>query len=197
MGTGNGNGNGHFRVLTGDEIEAVLIQAARYGLPETRARWRALLLVLLNYGLRISEALAVRWDEVDWDRREITFHVLKRWKRAKDGTRRRQDVQSTEPLYPVVETALLACRGAGSTGRIWPINRRSAWRAFDLMCRRAGVPHYRVHDLRHTRATQIAEVSRDPFLVRDMLRHASVATSNVYVHRVNFRERMLQVPTVG
>jgi integrase len=43
-------------------------------------------------------------------------------------------------------------------------------------------PVYSFHALRHGWGVVIGEIRRDPVHVRDMLRHKSVRTSEIYVH---------------
>jgi type 1 fimbriae regulatory protein FimB/type 1 fimbriae regulatory protein FimE len=57
--------------LTAAEIEALV--AAAGGVGRHRIRDRALILVAYRHGLRVSELVALRWDQVDLDRG--TLHV--------------------------------------------------------------------------------------------------------------------------
>src|SRR5262245_49105989 len=74
----------HRRHLTPSEVEQVIEAAGKLG----RHRHRDATLVLLCYrhGLRISEAVALRWDAISFD--EAVLHVS----RLKNGT------PSTHPL---------------------------------------------------------------------------------------------------
>jgi integrase len=53
------------------------------------------------------------------------------------------------------------------------------------LARRAGLPKFRLHDLRHAVATRLLEAGLHPKIVSEALGHASVAfTLDVYSHVV-------------
>jgi type 1 fimbriae regulatory protein FimE len=85
--------------LTPDEVEKLLVAAAggRHG-----ARDRTLLLLIFRHGLRVSEAVSLRWDQVDL--KAGLLHV----QRLKNG------VPSTHPLRGPELRALRQLR------RDWP-----------------------------------------------------------------------------
>jgi hypothetical protein len=56
--------------------------------------------------------------------------------------------------------------------------------------RAAGVRVIRMHDLRHTFASHLYAQTKDLLLVRDILGHRSIATTQVYLHK-------LAVPETG
>ena len=82
--------------LTGDEVEA-LLRAAR-GMGRHGQRNATLLLLMFRHGLRVSEAIALRWDAVDL--KQGLLHVT----RLKHGT------PSTHPLRGPELRALRALR---------------------------------------------------------------------------------------
>ncbi len=64
-----------------------------------------------------------------------------------------------------------------------PINSRADWGDWCALLDAAGVPHYRVHDLRHWFATKLREEGVDAKVVSEMMRHSSVAfTVATYQH---------------
>jgi hypothetical protein len=46
----------------------------------------------------------------------------------------------------------------------------------------AKIENFRFHDLRHTAGTRLAEAGADVFAIKDILGHASIQTSAIYVH---------------
>jgi integrase len=46
----------------------------------------------------------------------------------------------------------------------------------------AGIENLRFHDLRHTAGTRLAEAGADAFTIKDILGHASIQTSAIYIH---------------
>ncbi len=62
-----------------------------------------------------------------------------------------------------------------------PSNLRN--RSFTPLLKRAGLPHIRFHDLRHTCATLLFSQGTHPKLVQELLGHATIAmTLDTYSH---------------
>lgn len=189
------------RYLVARELARLLAAVDRVVWPQNRARFRTLFLLLVNLGPRIAEALAVRAADVDLDAGAITFPTLKRWKKLPDGTRVRIPLTRTLPLPPALRAELelyVRVEGLGPDDRLFPRTRpKYVWEVFKRALHAAGLSrHYRLHDLRHSAGTYLADQTRDPMLVRDVLGHASIATSNIYLHTVAMREKLLAVPPV-
>jgi len=142
-----------------------------------RPRTRALVLLCALQGLRISEACAVRGEDVDLDGGRL--RVL-----GKGG------VDALLPLHPVI--AQLA---AGYPRRGWwfpargsnveardgrgPILARSGSSLVSQVMARAGVPGT-AHSLRHWHATAMLRGGADVRVVQTLLRHANLSTTAIY-----------------
>ncbi len=64
-----------------------------------------------------------------------------------------------------------------------PVGSRADWDDWCALLAAAGVPHYRVHDLRHGLATVLLEAGTDIRVVQEILRHASPDfTRRAYQH---------------
>jgi hypothetical protein len=191
------------RLIADKDLQRLLDEAGRYGQPQERARhpnrYSTLLAILATYGPRLSEALLLRWSNVDFNKKTITFPTLKQWKKdPATGRRNRVNASRTLPLLDDVVAGLLAYRKTAGPGEaLFPTTRRSVWRAFKIMLGRAGLDkRFRVHDLRHTAASRVAHATRDPVIVRDLLGHSSISISDVYLHAIDFREKLASVPPV-
>ena len=189
------------RYLVARELGRLLAAVERVVWPQHRAKYRTLFLLLANLGPRISELLAVRVAAVDLGLGAITLPTLKRWRTLPDGRRERIPLSRTLALSPELVAELdlyLRVEGLGPADPLFPRTRpKYVWEVFKRALHVAGLPRqHRLHDLRHSAATYLAEQTRDPMLVRDVLGHASIATSNIYLHTVNMREKLLAVPPV-
>jgi integrase len=51
------------------------------------------------------------------------------------------------------------------------------------------IENFRFHDLRHTAGTRLAEAGADAFTIKDILGHASIQTSVIYVHATDQGKR--------
>lgn len=66
-----------------------------------------------------------------------------------------------------------------------PLDPSTVSHAFTRILRKAGLPHIRFHDLRHTHATLMLKAGVHPKVVSERLGHASVAfTLDTYSHVV-------------
>lgn len=135
----------------------------------------ALILLCAHGGLRISEALALRWEDLDLSR------LLLRVRSGKGGASRTVHMSSslTESLARISGTPY---RG--------PVFRNAYDRAFadptiprnhlQVICRAAGVPYLGFHALRHTAGTRLLRESNNLQLVAAHLGHADISTTSIY-----------------
>jgi len=68
----------------------------------------------------------------------------------------------------------------GPDGR--PVHPRADWQDWCDLLGDLGLPHYRVHDLRHGFATMLLEMGEDPRVVQELLGHSTTALLQVYQH---------------
>ena len=153
--------------------------------------------------MRQGELLALRWRDVDLDGR--TLQVGATLQRTRDGfaftepktassrrpvaltraavdaLRRHRARHLEERLAAVVweDNALVSANEVGRPVEAGNLLRRSFWPLLE----RAGLPHIRFHDLRHTVATLLLAQGTHPKIVAEMLGHSQIAvTLNLYSH---------------
>jgi integrase/recombinase XerD len=149
------------------------------------ARDKALFATIYLYGLRVSEACALRRDDVDFERRRI------RIRRVKGGN------SGEKPMFRRLLRILrryLASRDDGDpalfAGRQGPLSKRRVQALFVGYALRAGFPetHRHVHILRHSIATHLLDAGEPIDFVKDHLGHRKIESSLVY-GRVSDRRR--------
>ena len=185
-------------------------EARRFLKAAENHRLYALWAVALSMGLRRGEALGLRWQEVDLESGRITIN---RALHRVDGELKLDNVKTEGsagvlPL-PGPLVAILASHhrrqlkerwAAGSswrdTGLVFttavggPIEPRNVNRMFCSLCKTAGVPQLRVHDLRHSCATLLFTMGVEPATVQKILRHSSIAvTTGTYVEVIEGVQR--------
>jgi len=146
-------------------------------LAHARGDDRALVLLGAHAGLRVSEMLALRWDDVDTRRRELVVT------HGKGGKPRTVSIGTT--LVAVLQD--LAVTGE-QTDYVLPYRSAfSAWRRLNLVCDRAGVPRRGVHSLRHSAGTRVVRETGSLEEAAHHLGHASIETTRVYAKWSNTR----------
>lgn len=151
---------------------------------------RTLVHLLLGSGLRIDEALHLRWADIDLERRTIT---VRRGRQGAPKSGRERTVEIFDVVLPLLRAMRIA---AGGNVLLWPSSRRGqkgaervrsesgVHRAFKAALARAGLSTtLRVHDLRHTFAGQYLTAGGDIYRLAQLLGHASVkVTEQTYAH---------------
>ena len=178
------------RILGLEEIRSLIENATEASRP--------LIAVLALSGLRQSEALALRWEDIDLQGRQI--HVRAQLARGAGGKRvplKTAGSRRSVILHPGLREVLVAHkaaetwqRGRGkaedyvlatASGRPW--GHRNAARAVYLAAEKAGIEGLRTHDLRHGFASWLIGEGLDPVRVSRQLGHSSPAfTMRVYAH---------------
>lgn len=126
-------------------------------------------------GLRVGEALALTWDEVD-----LAKSCL-RLRDAKAGSR-------TVPLGNAARVLLSSFERVGpfvlwGPGPKQPLSHWAVRKLWDAIRVQAKVKGSRLHDFRHTTGTYAAQTGANAFLVRDLLGHKTMAMTGRYVER--------------
>ena len=183
--------------LSTDETRRLLDAAAE-------DRLEALYVLAVHTGMRQGEMLALRWQDVDIEnavlsvRRTLTRRGGKiafgEPKTKKSRRSIRLTPQAVDALRAHLERQLRDMEILGDhyqdqglifttdTGApINPSNLRQ--RSFTPLLKRAGLPHMRFHDLRHTCATLLLSRGVHPKFVQELLGHATIAiTLDTYSH---------------
>ena len=165
------------RILTRTEV-ARLLEAARSG------RDFALYLMLYHTGCRVSEALALRWGDLNLDSQPPMLTVLQ----GKGGKGR--VIRLSDRLWKMLgelrppDAAQDGLVFATRTGR--PIARNNIWKSLRRRAQRAGIdrdisPHW----FRHAHASHALDGGAPVQFVKETLGHASLATTSIYAHARN------------
>jgi integrase len=165
------------RYLTGDELARLTAALAAYSDQSVSNIIRLLLLT----GARSGEVRAMRWDGIDlgagiWSKR---------------GSETKQKVDHSVPLSAPARMLLteIAAKQKRPLGTwVFPSNANPTGhvvtleRAWHTICKAAGITGLRIHDLRHSFASQLASGGASLPLIGALLGHSNPTTTARYAH---------------
>jgi integrase len=147
--------------------------------------------VLAHTGCRISEALQLAGERIDFDAGAIVFESLKKRKRG---------VYRAVPVPPKVLDMLEMVHGLRDRKRgakparpapLWPFGRTTAWKKVRAVLARAGVkgPQATPKGLRHGFGVAAIQAGIPLNLLQRWLGHAQLTTIAIYANAVGPEER--------
>lgn len=133
-----------------------------------------IILLFLNTGFRKQELLNLKWPDVNFDTNLI--HI----------TKRKANVPLHMPMSNFVRQILLKRKARHgeqvfvfqSSRKVKPFDFR---KGFETARKLAGLKDLRVHDLRHTFATDVLKKTKDINLVRELLGHKDLTMTIRYI----------------
>jgi integrase len=168
------------RYLTGDELARLTAALAAHPSEQAANVFRLLLLT----GARSGEAMSARWADLDLGAGVWT----------KPGSAVKQGVDHVTPLSGPARQLLSEIR-AEQTARnrqlgtwVFPSSDSSIGHVIDVaknwyaICKSAGIEGLRIHDLRHSFASQLASGGASLPLIGALLGHSNPATTARYAH---------------
>jgi integrase len=162
------------RYLTAAELARLLAALAA-----TRDQQAAdIVLLLLLTGARRGEVLAARW--ADFDLRSAIW--------TKPASTTKQKAEHIAPLSaPAIELLTELRRRSNSPVWVFPADsavghRVSLERSWEAICKAAEISNLRVHDLRHSFASQLASNGASLPMIGALLGHSNPSTTHRYAH---------------
>lgn len=164
------------------------------GCQEHRPESYELFAVLLGTGMRLGEALALTWTDIDFKTKTARINKSYRRQLSTTKTKKAREVALGDELYSILRR-LKASKMKEGKGKVSPllfhsaegdhIHQNSVRNVFGQMLKKADLPKFRVHDLRHTFATLALRAGTAVQMVSQQLGHSSIAiTMDVYGHLI-------------
>jgi integrase len=134
-----------------------------------------ILMWLLSTGSRLNETLQAKWENIDRDNRTWKIPVADA-KSRKSRTVVLNDAavfvlaecaEITKWLFPNPQTE----KPYTTVSRVWY-----------RMRKKAGIPEFRIHDLRHSYASYLAQAGESTITIAESLGHSDYRVSQRYVH---------------
>lgn len=187
-------GRREMRVLTAEQSRIFLSAALQ-------THYGPVFAVALTTGMRPSEYLGLKWQDVDWDRGTVSVvRTLERaaglWRFAETKRDRSRRIIKLQDWVLITlkdlrgrTTQQIGSSGADAVGLVFttptgrPIHSDKLAKRFKAILRKAGLPVIHLYALRHTSATLALAAGVPPKVVAEQLGHASAAfTLDVYSH---------------
>ncbi len=156
---------GRVRYLNMQELSALLTACSR------NKALLAIVQIALHTGMRRGEILALRWRNIDFPNRIIILNKTK--------TNERRIIPVNDTLLTVLKKLL----HSEDTDKLFPdISGDKVSIAFRRACKRAGVVHFRFHDLRHTFASHLTMAGFNQRTIQHLLGHKDPRMTSRYAH---------------
>ena len=171
-------------VLSLEEVKALLESSGNL-------KHRVLLMIAYSAGLRVSEIVHLKLEDIDSQRKLIHVHSGK-------GQKDRYTILSDVVLDGLrdywkaykPQSWLFEGQRAGESYSV-----RSAQKVFENAAEKAGIrKHVSIHSLRHSFATHLLEQGTDIRFIQALLGHSSVKTTEIYTHVSRRQIGMLHSP---
>jgi integrase len=169
-------------------------------------RLHALWVLLATTGLRLGEALGLKWTDIDLDARTaVVQRSVQRERRVgfmfvepKTGRSRRSVPMATGTVNALLAHHTRQTKERLAAGELWNdlglvfsnptgghLWATSLNSVFHNRLRAAGLPDLRIHDLRHTAASHLLTRGVHPKVVQELLGHSTITlTLDTYSHVV-------------
>lgn len=158
-------------VPSGEDVAAIMsaAQGTKDELPILLAVW---------LGLRMSEILGLRGEDVDGE----VLHIRRALVDEGEKSTKTYSSQRDLPLPDYISSLI----HAAPQDRIVPLTRRTLYCRFQAVCKRAGVQHYRFHDLRHINASVMLALGVPNRYAQERMGHATDnMLKTVYQHTMS------------
>ena len=162
------------RWLTPEEEERLLEESQGYlsnQLPD-------IITLDLNTGMRQMETLSLNWRKnVDMTNKVISVYDTK--------NKESRSIPMNDVVYDILSKRSRVVSVSGlvfNTSEGTMISPRNLVREFYKVRKKAGIPDFRFHDLRHTFATRLVQTGVDIYTVAKLLGHKDLKSTKRYAH---------------
>jgi len=191
-----------------DEVNKITASALfRYTTGRYKYKHGYAFIILLNTGMRVGELLALKWDNIDFNERQI--HVTETRTQIVDRTDAEQKYTTVDqsaktssgnryiPINKQTEEALLYFKSLGYNNPYIMANSdkgvvtyRNLHRALSNILEDNNIDHGSIHSLRHTFATRLFKNGVDVKVISELLGHSDISiTYDIYTHVIDEQKK--------
>jgi integrase/recombinase XerD len=166
------------KFLTEDEINCLL--AAPDVSTEEGVRDRAVLEIMYATGLRVSELIGLKQNDIDLLAGLVVCH-------GKGNKERRVPLGKSAIHWLQQYAAVKAGYGKSTSPNVFlhrgrPFTRQLAWSMIKRHAENVGIKNVSPHTLRHSFATHLLQHGADSRSVQALLGHSDISTTQIYTH---------------
>lgn len=148
---------------------------------KTKAKYRLLVLLMLDAGCRVSEAVSLKLQQLDVIRKVIVIESLKK-RRAKNKQR---EIPMTTRLVTALSEYWTYVKDKNPENYLFPskvaktghLSRKVVWRTIKNL-----TGNVYPHMLRHSFCTKLAAEGTDQYTIRELAGHENTQTTEIYIH---------------
>lgn len=145
-----------------DEIKKIYetCKGTKYELP---------ILFAMELGLRASEIRGLKWDDIEGEKIHIKSAIVE----GKNGATKKKtkSTDSTRWLYLTPKTKEILASKPKTGEHIVAMSGQAMGKGFSRICKKAGINHYRFHDLRHVFASVSISINMPLEYIRKEMGH--------------------------
>jgi integrase len=182
------------RTLTKDELRRFFAAATKAG-----RKFDLMFALIFHFALRAGEAAVIRLDDFKSENRGDGNLLVLTIKALKGGATSKPEVpEAIERKLKAWQKERAKLKGVEGNPFLFPHRLRTrsgsmtteaVKAAFRMVAREAKIEvHHSVHDLRHTKATELAFAGLPTVKIASWLRHRSPSSSDRYVHVVEMEK---------
>lgn len=167
--------NNKIRFLEKSEEKSLMSVLPKFYYDGKSSMLKLIVKVALKTGMRRNEILTLKWQNVDF--KNNVFELLV----TKSGKSRKIPIAKTlkkflEKLKKVSNSEYLFVNPETQKRYV------DIKKSFKTALKQANIENFRFHDLRHTFATRLIEKGVDIVVVKELMGHANISTTMIYVH---------------
>lgn len=172
-----------------NEVSVLPFHVQEQLLEKSNAKYRCIFLLMLDCGLRVSETISLQVKNFNFFNKEI---IVKSLKKRKKQTYRR--IPMTTRVVDAIANYWKVLKDKTPDAYIFPpgkkskkphLNRIQVWRQIKRKTDGFAYPHM----CRHTFATRAVNEGTDLLVVKELLGHASIRTTEIYTHANEAQKR--------
>jgi integrase len=159
------------------DSESKLLLGSAYGI------WQDMILLALQTGLRFGELIALRWQDIDFEKRLLTVNrnIVRGIECSPKGNKSRI-IPITRGVLNMLNDKKKNCEFVFHDSNNYPLKYRACIRQLQKICAKAGLRKIGWHVLRHSFASQLASTNNSIVAIKELLGHSDIKTTMRYSH---------------